>query len=121
MGNGLSVSSIVDRLHALQPDERSEAFDDLYEQETAFDYEYTELGRYILGSALADIDETVSKLREQVKAGRKYSVLTAKFGDGILLTLPSSIGRSTLERKLLHDQSNFDTFIQPVVGSVWEE
>jgi hypothetical protein len=64
-------------------------------QETAFDYEYTELGRYILGSALADTDETVSKLREQVKAGRKYSVLTAKFGDGILLTLPSSIGRST--------------------------
>jgi hypothetical protein len=65
------------------------------EQETAFDYEYVELGRHILGSAIADTDEAVSKLREQVKAGRKYSILTAKFGDGILLTLPSSIGRST--------------------------
>jgi hypothetical protein len=32
MGNGLSVSSIVDRLHALQPDERSEALNNLCEQ-----------------------------------------------------------------------------------------
>jgi hypothetical protein len=64
-------------------------------QETAFDYEYVELGRYILGSADADTYETVSKLRELVKAGRKYSILTAKFGDGILLALPSSIGSST--------------------------
>jgi hypothetical protein len=64
-------------------------------QETAFDCQYVELGRHILGSAVADSDETVSKLREQLKAGRRYSMLTAKFGDGILLTLPSSIGRST--------------------------
>jgi hypothetical protein len=32
MGNGLSVSSIVDRLYALQPNERSEALDNLCEQ-----------------------------------------------------------------------------------------
>jgi hypothetical protein len=63
-------------------------------QETAFEYEYVELGRYILGSDVADTDETTSKLKGQVKAGRKYSLLTAKFGDAILLTLPSSIGRS---------------------------
>ena len=32
MGNGLSVSSVVDLLHALQPVERSGALDKLYEQ-----------------------------------------------------------------------------------------
>jgi hypothetical protein len=32
MGNSLSVSSIVDDLHALQPAERSEALDNLYKQ-----------------------------------------------------------------------------------------
>jgi hypothetical protein len=53
-----------------------------------------ELGRYILGSD-ADTYETVFKLRELVKAGRKYSILAAKFGDGILLALLSSIGSLT--------------------------
>jgi hypothetical protein len=65
------------------------------ELETAFNHEYVEFGRQILGSTVADTDATVSKLRELVKAGRKYNMLTAKFGDSILLTLPSSIGRST--------------------------
>jgi len=32
MGNDLSVSSIVDMLHALEPEARSLAFDDLCEQ-----------------------------------------------------------------------------------------
>lgn len=32
MGNGLSVSSIVDKLHALEPEARSAALDDLCEQ-----------------------------------------------------------------------------------------
>lgn len=32
MGNQLSVSSIVDKLHALEPEARSTAFDILYEQ-----------------------------------------------------------------------------------------
>lgn len=65
------------------------------EQETAFDREYVDLGRHILGPAVVDSDATVSTLREQVKAGRKYNILSRKFGDGILLALPSSIGRST--------------------------
>jgi len=65
------------------------------EQETAFDHEYVQLARYVLGPAVVDSDATVSALREQVKAGRKYDMLTRRFGDSILLTLPSSIGRST--------------------------
>jgi hypothetical protein len=65
------------------------------EQQTAFDHEYEQLARYVLGLAIVDSDATVSALREQVKAGRKYNMLTRKFGDGILLTLPSSIGKST--------------------------
>jgi hypothetical protein len=65
------------------------------EQETAFDHEYVGLGRYILGPAVVESDARVSRLREQVKAGRKYNMLARKFGDGILLTLPSSIGWST--------------------------
>jgi hypothetical protein len=32
MGNDLSVSSIIDQLHALQPSERAEALDNLCEQ-----------------------------------------------------------------------------------------
>jgi hypothetical protein len=65
------------------------------EQETAFDHEYLDLGRHILGPAVVDSDARVSSLREQVKAGRKYNMLTRKFEDGILLTLPSNIGWST--------------------------
>lgn len=65
------------------------------EQETAFDHEYLDLGRYILGPAIVDSDGRISRLQEQVKAGRKYNMLTRKFEDGILLTLPSSIGWST--------------------------
>ncbi|KAG9240414.1 hypothetical protein BJ878DRAFT_483873 [Calycina marina] len=48
-------------------------------------------------------------------------MLSRRFGDGILLTLPSSIGRSTLERKLPLDQETFDVWIAPVVGSTWEK
>ncbi|KAH6704236.1 hypothetical protein BKA61DRAFT_680489 [Leptodontidium sp. MPI-SDFR-AT-0119] len=91
------------------------------EHETAFDYEYMDLGRHILGPDIEDSDTRVSKLREQVKAGRKYNMLTNKFEDSILLTLPSSIGWSTLERKLPLDQIRFDTWIEPVVSGVWEE
>jgi hypothetical protein len=65
------------------------------EQETAFDHEYEDLGRHVLGPNAANSDTTVSALRELVKAGRKYDMFTRKFGDSILLTLPSSIGRST--------------------------
>ncbi len=65
------------------------------EQGTAFDHEYLDLGRHILGHAVVDSDARVSRLREQVKAGRKYNMLTRKFEDGILLTLPSSVGWST--------------------------
>ena len=65
------------------------------EQKTAFDREYLDLGQHILGSDVENSDERVSMLREQVKAGRKYDMLTRRFGDGILLALPSSIGWST--------------------------
>ncbi|KAH8674440.1 hypothetical protein BGZ60DRAFT_404034 [Tricladium varicosporioides] len=91
------------------------------EQEKAFDQEYVDLGRCILGPTIVERDERVSMLREQVKAGRKYNMLTRKFGDAILLTLPSCIGRSTLERKLPLEQGKFDSWISPVVGSTWEE
>jgi hypothetical protein len=62
------------------------------EQETAFDHEYLDLGRHILGLAVVDSNARVSRLREQVKAGRKYNMLTRKFNDSILLTFPLSIG-----------------------------
>jgi hypothetical protein len=64
-------------------------------REAGFDCEYVDLGHTILGSAVADTEAVVSLLREYVKAGRKYNMLTMKFGDGILLTIPSSVGRTT--------------------------
>ena len=64
-------------------------------QEAAYDREYVDLGHTILGSASADTEALVSRLREFVKAGRRYNMLTTKFGDGILLILPSSVGRTT--------------------------
>ena len=65
------------------------------EQKAAYDHEYLELGQRILGCIASNTDEIVSILRQQVQAGRRYNMLTARFGDAILLTLPSSIGRST--------------------------
>jgi hypothetical protein len=59
-----------------------------------FDQDYKDLGCEIAGVENAD-DSIISTLREQVKAGRRYNKLTESFGDGILLALPSSIGRST--------------------------
>lgn len=60
-----------------------------------FDQDYKDLGREIAGVDTNADDSMISTLREQVKAGRRYNKLTERFSDGILLILPSSIGRST--------------------------
>ena len=52
------------------------------------------MGRELLGPVGGDHDSIVSRLREQVRAGKRYKMLTTKFGDGILLAIPSSVGRS---------------------------
>ena len=64
-------------------------------KESGFDQNYEDLGREIAGFETMVDDSIVSTLREQVKAGRRYDKLTGRFGNGILLALPSSIGRST--------------------------
>lgn len=64
-------------------------------KEAGFDQDYEDLGREIAGSETMADDSIVSTLREQVKAGRRYNKLTERFGNGIHLVLPSSIGRST--------------------------
>lgn len=60
-----------------------------------FDHDYGDLGHEIAGVETNADDLMISTLRERVGAGRRYNKLTEKFGDGILLILPSSIGRST--------------------------
>jgi hypothetical protein len=64
-------------------------------QEAGYNGEYGNLGHKILDSAATNTQGIVSVLREYVKAGRRYNMLTTKFGDGILLTIPSSISRTT--------------------------
>ncbi|PVH69142.1 hypothetical protein DL98DRAFT_578494 [Cadophora sp. DSE1049] len=85
-----------------------------------YDNEYSELSREIAGAVVDAETSIISRLRCQVSAGRRYNKLTEKFGDGILLILPSSIGKSTLECKLPLDDEAFEKFVSPLLGG-WEE
>lgn len=65
--------------------------------ENAYGNEYVDLSQRVLGrSDDEDANDEVKKaLKKRVAAGRRLYKLAERFGDGILLTLPSSIPRST--------------------------
>ncbi|KFY85731.1 hypothetical protein V498_07679, partial [Pseudogymnoascus sp. VKM F-4517 (FW-2822)] len=88
--------------------------------EGSYDKEYTDVGRNIQNVTKNDIETIITTLRHRVKTGRKLDKLAARFGDGILLTIPSSVSRSTLEQYLPLDDSAFEDWIEPLVGSPWE-
>ncbi|CZT13623.1 uncharacterized protein RAG0_17124 [Rhynchosporium agropyri] len=94
----------------------------IYEAKLRIQYEDQEsyLNREIAGVETIADDVLVSTLRGQVKAGRRNNKLTERFCNGILLVIPSSIGRSTLEQKLPLGKAAFDEFVSPVVGD-WEK
>jgi len=61
-----------------------------------FGSQYKDLAQGVLTRrATSEVDNTVKILRAQVGAGRRYHMLAEKFGVGILLTLPTSIGKTT--------------------------
>lgn len=64
-------------------------------QVVGYDYEYVDLGYILLGPRTTNTDVIVSVLWEYIKVGRRYNILTTRFGDSILLILPSTIGRTT--------------------------
>lgn len=65
--------------------------------DTAYVEQYKNVARRIenFTESKTDIDGICKTLRHRVKAGRRYGKLAEKFGDGILLTLPSCVSRST--------------------------
>jgi hypothetical protein len=60
------------------------------------DREYTSLARWIsVTKDQAEIRGVAKAVAAQVRAGRRYDKLAVAFGNGVLLTLPSSIGPTT--------------------------
>ena len=60
-----------------------------------FDAHYKDLAYTVSNPANEEeIERTVAELRTLVKAGRRYEMLVNAFGEGILLTLPSSIAKT---------------------------
>ncbi|CZS94275.1 hypothetical protein WAI453_013128 [Rhynchosporium graminicola] len=85
-----------------------------------YDHEYKDLNYEIAGIETIADDKIVSTLRDLIKAGRRYYKLTERFSNGILLIIPSSVGRSTLEQKLPLGDAAFEEFVFPLVGD-WEK
>ncbi|KAG9229904.1 hypothetical protein BJ875DRAFT_488485 [Amylocarpus encephaloides] len=102
-------------------------FDKTYPNlKTGFNSHYSDLAKNMRGWATTDPtppdpESIVPKLRYLVKAGRRYDMLVKAFGEGILLTLPSSIGKTTLEDKLPLDKNDFDRWSASLHGSSWQK
>lgn len=60
-----------------------------------FEAHYVHLAKTILGRGVEITEKVTKGLRDLFSAGRRYNLLATEFGPGILLTLPTSIGRTT--------------------------
>ncbi|XMA13632.1 hypothetical protein WAI453_006423 [Rhynchosporium graminicola] len=78
-----------------------------------YDHDFKDLNREIAGVETIADDVIVSTLRDRVKAGRRYNKLTERFGNGILLIIPSS-------QKLPLGNDAFQEFVSPLAGD-WEK
>ncbi|KAH8586156.1 hypothetical protein B0O99DRAFT_695779 [Bisporella sp. PMI_857] len=91
-------------------------------QKSEYDSEYERLAsRYCNSEVAQEPDKIVKCLCTLLRAGRRYAMLAERFGEGILLTLLTSIPKTTLEKKLPLKKKEFDLWSEPIRGSKWHK